>query len=51
MVDPELRVSATPGAAGRLVLSVHLDDQQRIGAPLQAGEHIPKLTPIAASAR
>jgi thiamine biosynthesis lipoprotein len=51
MVDPELRVSATPGAASRLVLSVHLDDQQRIGAPLEPGDHIPKLTPIAASAR
>lgn len=44
-VDPELRVSATPGAARKLVLSTHLDAELRIGAPLQPGDPIPKLVP------
>jgi thiamine biosynthesis lipoprotein len=43
VVDPELRVSATPGAAQRLVLSTHLEAGNRIGTPLQPGDAIPKL--------
>ncbi|MFI5308639.1 MAG: FAD:protein FMN transferase, partial [Polyangiales bacterium] len=45
LVDPELRVSATPGGAKRLVLASHLDAEGRIGAPLQQGDAIPKLVP------
>jgi FAD:protein FMN transferase len=46
VVDPELRVSATPGGAKRLVLASHLDAEGRIGAPLQPGDAIPKLQPL-----
>jgi thiamine biosynthesis lipoprotein len=45
MVDPELRVSATVGAARKLVFSTHLDAELHIGAPLAPGDPVPKLVP------
>jgi thiamine biosynthesis lipoprotein len=44
-VDPELRVSATPGAAKALVLASHLDPDGKIGAALKPGDPMPKLVP------
>ncbi len=48
LVDPELRVYATPGGARRLVMATHLDAEAHIGAPLKPGDPIPKLVPVAA---
>jgi thiamine biosynthesis lipoprotein len=45
MVDPELRVSATVGAARKLVFSTHLDAELHIGTPLEPGDPVPRLVP------
>jgi thiamine biosynthesis lipoprotein len=43
MVDPDLRVYATPGGASRLTLANQLDAENRIGPELRPGDPIPKL--------
>jgi thiamine biosynthesis lipoprotein len=43
MVDPQLHVFATAGAAQRLVFASHLDALGTIGEPLEQGEPLPKL--------